>query len=68
MSTSLGQRRSYCLCVVQPPVIGSQFIVGPKRSGSVLLYKEEALQGLHPRSLIRLLIHGSPLVVIVSNS
>ncbi len=53
---------------VVPPVIGSQFIVGPKRSGSVLLFKQEELQGPHPRSLILQQMHGSPLAVIVSNS
>src|SRR5260370_39918458 len=68
MSICRGQRTSYFWCVVLPPVIGSQFIVGPKRSGNVLLFKQEELQGPHPRSLILQQMHGSPLAAIVSNS
>ncbi len=68
MSTSPGPHKSYCLCVVLPPVIGSQFIVGPKRSGNVLLFKLEGQLELPHQSLTLQLIHGSPLLVIVSNS
>jgi len=68
MSIYRGQRMSFCLCVLLPPVIGSRFIVGPKRSGNALLFKAEELLESPPRSLILLQIHGSPLVVTVSNS
>jgi len=68
MNTSLGPLRSYCLCVALPPVIGSRYIVGPKRSGNVHLYRLEELLESPPPSLTLLLIHGSPLRVIVSNS
>jgi len=68
MSTYRGQRMSYSWCVALRPVLGSPYIVGPKRSGNVLLFKAEELLESPPRSLILLQMRGSPLVVTVSNS
>jgi len=68
MNTYLGQRKSYCLFVLQLPEIGLQYFQEAKPFESERQFKEVELLGLRLLNSTHRQIHGNPLVVIASNS